>query len=329
MHLGLDRTQFRALEKVVLLYPKSHNIHDMMAGLINDYFARHLQLCAEDAKMLHQRYYKDYGLAITGLALHHKVAPLEFNKEVDDALPLDDIITPNPQLRRLLADIDRTKVKLWLFTNAYITHAQRVIRLLGIEDMFEGITYCDYGKIPITCKPYTEMYRKAEIEAGASSADDCFFVDDSYLNCYHAQERGWTTAHLVEQTESEPEVKAAQYQIKELEELRRTFPWLFKGSSTQSDVPKSVNGLGVGGANGVNGVNGVHGVNGVNGVHAIDEVDGANGEYGVKGAYGVNGEFGVDGVRVDGLDSLDGVKRWNGMNGVESSFRLQGLCGKV
>ena len=163
-------------------------------------------------------------------------------------------------------------------------------------------------------------------------------LDDSYLNCYHAQERGWTTAHLVEQTESGPEVKAAQYQIKELEELRRTFPWLFKGSSTRSDVPKSVNGLGVGVANGVNGVNVVHGaygvngacgVNGVNGVHATDEVDGANGEYGVKGAYGVNGEYEVDGVRVDGLDSLDGVKRWNGVNGVESSFRLQGLCGKV
>ena len=150
-----------------------------MAAMINDYFAKHLQLSAEDAKMLHQRYFKDYGLAITGLALHHKIAPLEFNREVDDALPLDDIIGSNPQLRRLLADIDKTKVKLWLFTNAYITHAQRVIRLLGIEDMFEGITYCDYGKIPICSKPHTEMYDKAEYEAGASSVDGCYFVGES------------------------------------------------------------------------------------------------------------------------------------------------------
>lgn len=150
-----------------------------MVGLINDYFAKHLQLSAEDAKMLHQKYYKDYGLAITGLALHHKIDPLEFNREVDDALPLDSIITRNPQLRQLLADIDRAKVKLWLFTNAYITHAQRVIRLLGIEDMFEGITYCDYDKNPIRSKPHPEMYEKAEIEAGASSLNGCFFVGKS------------------------------------------------------------------------------------------------------------------------------------------------------
>lgn len=150
-----------------------------MADLINDYIAKRLQLSVEDAKMLHQKYYKDYGLAITGLALHHKIAPLEFNREVDDALPLDNIIRPNPQLRRLLADIDRAKVKLWLFTNAYITHAQRVIRLLGVEDMFEGITYCDYGKIPIRCKPHAEMYKKAEIEAGVSSVNGCFFVGKS------------------------------------------------------------------------------------------------------------------------------------------------------
>lgn len=147
-----------------------------MVDLINDFIANHLHLSPEDAKLLHQKYNQNYGLAITGLALHNKIHPLEFNREVDDALPLDDLITPNPRLTKLLADIDRSKVKMWLFTNAYITHAQRVIRLLEIEDMFEGITYCDYSKTPIRSKPHREMFEKAEIEAGASSVDGCFFV---------------------------------------------------------------------------------------------------------------------------------------------------------
>ena len=137
---------------------------------------RHLSLTPEDANVLHQRYYKDYGLAVSGLALHHKIDPLNFNREVDDALPLDNVITPNPQLRKILEDIDKSKVKLWLFTNAYITHAQRVVRLLGVEDMFEGVTYCDYSKMPLVCKPHTEMYEKAEAEAGAPSSEECFFV---------------------------------------------------------------------------------------------------------------------------------------------------------
>jgi pyrimidine and pyridine-specific 5'-nucleotidase len=88
----------------------------------DEYFVTHLELSPAEAIELHQRYYTEYGLAISGLVLHHKVDPLEYNRKADDALPLENIITPDPKLRTLLEDIDKTKVKLWLFTNAYITH---------------------------------------------------------------------------------------------------------------------------------------------------------------------------------------------------------------
>ena len=149
-----------------------------MTFVLDEYFINHLALSPEDANQLHQRYYKDYGLAISGLVKHHKVDPLEYNQKVDDALPLDDIITPDPQLRKLLEDIDKTKVKPWLFTNAHITHGMRVVKLLGVGDMFEGITYCDYSRLPLVCKPHTEMYEKAEQEAGAPSSRECYFVGE-------------------------------------------------------------------------------------------------------------------------------------------------------
>lgn len=101
---------------------------------------------------------------------------MEFNRKVDDALPLDSIITPDPKLRAFLQEIDTTKVKMWLFTNAYITHGKRIVSLLGVEDLFEGITYCDYEKVPLVCKPHEEMFEKAEVEAGAPSMSDCYFV---------------------------------------------------------------------------------------------------------------------------------------------------------
>ena len=126
--------------------------------------------------MLHMKYYQDYGLAIEGLVRHHKVDALEYNRKVDDALPLDGLITPDPQLRKLLEDIDRSKVKLWLFTNAHVTHGERVVRLLGIDDMFEGITYCDYSQPRIICKPHAAMYDKAEAEANITSVEECYFV---------------------------------------------------------------------------------------------------------------------------------------------------------
>ena len=137
---------------------------------------RHLELSQEEATHLHQKYYKEYGLAIEGLTRHHTIDPLEFNRKVDDALPLEKLIFPNPALRKLLEDVDRTKVKLWLLTNAYINHARRVVKLLGVDDLFDGTTYCDYAQLPLVCKPSQEMYEKAERDASAPSTSDCYFV---------------------------------------------------------------------------------------------------------------------------------------------------------
>ncbi|KAK7728226.1 putative suppressor of disruption of TFIIS [Cytospora paraplurivora] len=153
-------------------------VHDMMADLIDKYFAKHLNLPEEEATRLHSEYYTTYGLAIEGLVRHHEIDPLEYNAKVDDALPLDGVIKPRPELQKLLRDIDRSKVKLWLFTNAYINHARRVIRLLDIDDQFDGVTYCDYSSVPFVCKPQKDAYIKAMKEAGVEKWEDCFFVGE-------------------------------------------------------------------------------------------------------------------------------------------------------
>ncbi|KZF23460.1 pyrimidine 5-nucleotidase [Xylona heveae TC161] len=221
------------------LYPRSKRVHECMSVLIDKYFMTHLSLSAEDATRLHNKYYREYGLAIEGLVRHHKIDPLDYNSKVDDALPLDDIITPDPQLRKLLEDIDKSKVRLWLLTNAYITHGQRVVKLLGVDDMFEGITFCDYGAERFVCKPDQRMFAKAQAEAGVSNAQECYFVDDSHLNCRHAQALGWTTAHLLDPSDPDPATRASKYQIRSLEELRTIFPQFFKSTAQVEAQPVS------------------------------------------------------------------------------------------
>ena len=147
-----------------------------MADLIDNYFSKHLELPWEEAVKLHKEYYTNYGLAIEGLVRHHQIDPLDYNAKVDDALPLEGIIKPNPELRELLEDIDKSKVTVWLFTNAYVNHGKRVVRLLGIEDIFDGLTYCNYAEQPMLCKPDPRMYEKAMREAGVERVEDCFFV---------------------------------------------------------------------------------------------------------------------------------------------------------
>ncbi|KAG8528484.1 uncharacterized protein KY384_007402 [Bacidia gigantensis] len=219
------------------LYPRSARVQEHMAATIDLYFQKHLSLSSADATLLHTKYYTDYGLAISGLVKHHKIDPMAYNREVDDTLPMDQLIKPDPGLRRLLEGLDKEKVKLWLFTNAYITHAKRVIKILGLESVFEGITYCDYAQVPLVAKPHREMFEKAEREAGVSVGDgrrgDCYFVDDSALNCRFATEWGWTVVHKMEEGDPLPKQPVAKYQVTDLEKLRECFPQFFKSSEAE------------------------------------------------------------------------------------------------
>jgi len=166
-------------ELIGVFHDKNKSISENFTDKSPDiFFVNHLSMDPDDAVMLHHKYYKEYGLAIEGLTRHHKVDPLEFNRKVDDALPLDEILKPDPKLRELLSDLDTTKFKPWLLTNAYITHARRVVKLLGVDDLFEGITFCDYAQPRLICKPNREMWEKAEREAGAKRVQDCLFVGE-------------------------------------------------------------------------------------------------------------------------------------------------------
>ncbi|KAI9829334.1 MAG: hypothetical protein M1819_006397 [Sarea resinae] len=212
------------------LYPRSYKVHELMTDLIDKYFMNHLSLSQSDAYKLHMQYYKSYGLALEGLVRHHKIDPLEYNSLVDDALPLENVIKPDAHLRTLLCDLDTSTIKPWLFTNAYVNHGRRVVKLLGVSDCFEGITFCDYDAETLICKPHDAMFEKAHREAGVEEPADCYFVDDSYINCRAAQARGWNVAHLLAPGDEVPEVPACRYQIRSLDQLREIWPKLFRST---------------------------------------------------------------------------------------------------
>ncbi|KAF5985011.1 pyrimidine 5 nucleotidase [Fusarium coicis] len=199
-----------------------------MGKNIDDYFKKHLGLSPDAAERLHKDYSQQYGQAIEGLVRHHQIDALEYNAKVDDAVPLDDLIKPNAQLRQFLEDIDTSKVRLWLLTNAYVNHGKRVVRLLGVDDLFEGLTYCDYSQVPFVCKPHKEMFMKAMREAGVSDVSRCYFIDDSHKNCVGARDAGWTAIHFVEEGLSVPDTLASQHQIRHLEEMRSLYPEFFR-----------------------------------------------------------------------------------------------------
>ena len=97
-----------------------------------------LGLSHEDGSELHHQYYTQYGLALRGLIRHYDVGntvsrlsvllhtskrltldPLDFDRQCDGSLPLEEMIKSDPKLVKLFEDIDRTKARVWALTNAY------------------------------------------------------------------------------------------------------------------------------------------------------------------------------------------------------------------
>lgn len=194
------------------LYPPSMKINDMMQVKIHDYFKQNLQLNDEEAHNLHMNYYKTYGLAIEGLVRNHQVDALDYNSKVDDALDLHAVLRYDKSLRDILITIKEShKFDLfWLITNAYKNHALRVVSFLGIGDLFDGLTFCDYSKYPIVCKPMKEYFYNCFNLTRIDYHDENvmknqYFIDDSELNVKAVHNLGM--GHVYQYVESSKDVE--------------------------------------------------------------------------------------------------------------------------
>jgi len=223
------------------LYSSSCKIAQAMGIRIHAYFVS-LGLSDEEASQLHLQYYTQYGLALRGLRRHYAVDPLDFDEKCDASLPLEEMLSPDPGVRKLLEDIDRSKCRVWALTNAYRTHAERVLRVLELQDLIEGVVFCDYkeGDDDFICKPEPAFYHRAMRQAGVQDPQRCLFVDDSISNVEGAKRVGWI--HSVHFREHGPEgVEALSINsmakelitkdgipiINDLQQLREVWPDIF------------------------------------------------------------------------------------------------------
>ncbi|KAG0219343.1 hypothetical protein BGX31_011343 [Mortierella sp. GBA43] len=196
------------------LYSKSTGILDLMRVKIEEYFEK---AGFQDYATLSYRYYIDYGLAIRGLVKHHP------DEKVDGAVPLEQMLEVNVPLRDMIKSMEVEKK--WLFTNAGKTHALRVIKCLGLEGCFDGLTYCDYLEPDFNCKPEAKAFRRAMRDAGVVHDSNCFLVDDSAANIDTAMDLGWTAVHVADN----PQVSNfGHFQIKNILELPQVLPHLWK-----------------------------------------------------------------------------------------------------
>jgi putative hydrolase of the HAD superfamily len=167
------------------LYPHDAEFMSLIEGRMTAFVARETGLPRHEAYALQKSYLNNHGTTLAGLIANHGVDPQTFLDEVHD-VSMDSLI-PDPDLRDALIALPGRNL---VFTNGDKNHAERVLKKLQIDDLFEGtfhIGLADY--IP---KPNLEPFTRMMAAHGVEPATTAFF-EDSARNLKPAYELGMTT----------------------------------------------------------------------------------------------------------------------------------------
>lgn len=200
------------------LYPNSSGLWQAIGQRMNQFLLDQLKFPEEEVGEIRRTYFETYGTTLRGLQINHSIDADQYLAYVHD-LPLEDYISPDPDLHQLLTSLPQEK---WIFTNADANHARRVLSIRGIEDCFSGIV--DVNALGFLCKPEKQAYLLAMSLANQPDPERCVLADDSIRNLEPAHEIGFKTV-LVGSGESH---QAADITVDHLLELPQAFPQLWE-----------------------------------------------------------------------------------------------------
>jgi putative hydrolase of the HAD superfamily len=193
------------------LYPPSSGLWDAIRERMNTYMHKLIDLPLSEIVKIRQSYLEKYGTTLRGLQANYEVDADEYLAFVHD-LPLNKYIRPDPALRELLLGLPQRR---WIFTNSDANHANRVLKILGITDCFEGII--DIRAIDFACKPEKIAYQRALLVASNDDPTHCVIFDDSLRNLAPAHDMGFYTV-LVGKDGTEPSVDQAMTSLHKLKD---------------------------------------------------------------------------------------------------------------
>lgn len=209
------------------LYSKSTGVSRWVGDRIRAFLTDIIKLPPEESLSLAAKFRTEYGLAIKGCLQHFDIDPAEYDAFVDGGVPLEDILKAFDLKERKA--IEGADARRWIFTNAGILHTERVLRILGIRDLFEGIVHCVYTEPQFPAKPGRSAYARA-VEYATKSfepVDEIYFVDDAEKNIQTALELGWKAVLVDEDNDIELPREGNLTRIQSLRELSTVFPMLY------------------------------------------------------------------------------------------------------
>jgi putative hydrolase of the HAD superfamily len=166
------------------LYPAASGLWQHIRQRISIYMHERLNIPAGQVEEMRQQLFEEFGTTLRGLQSRYSVDRSEFLAYVHD-VPLTDYIAPSPHLRKVIQSLPQRK---FIFTNADRPHAERVLRVLELQNCFEGII--DVVAMEPYCKPMPQSFEIALKTAGEPDPQRCALIDDIHRTTRAARQYG-------------------------------------------------------------------------------------------------------------------------------------------
>ena len=180
------------------IFDLDNTIYDINLGLfrkisnrITDFIMSKYSLDIDQAKKIQKEYYLKYGLTLRGLIVEKNLEPEEFLDYVHDV--------EHPELKKndqLISKIRILEGKKIIFTNATSKHAEKILKILELEDDFDQII--DIKDLEYIPKPDKRSYKKLLecLNVNKENLNKTIFFEDTIKNLIPAKELGITTVWM-------------------------------------------------------------------------------------------------------------------------------------
>lgn len=169
------------------VYPPNNGIWELLGERIVVYMRDVVGIPPADIITIREHFLEKYGSTVIGLREEYHADLHDYLAYVHDE-DLSPYLQPDPALRRALLALPQEK---WIFTNASKGHAEQVLGLLGIRDLFLGII--DLADTDPYCKPHRRAFEIALEKANHADPRACLFIDDRQSNLDNARALGLHT----------------------------------------------------------------------------------------------------------------------------------------
>jgi len=158
------------------LYDVRCGVEEEMGRRINKIVARKLGISIEEALAKRDEFLPLYGTTLRWLQVCHGLDDLDSYMNTVHPENMSDFVPENPGLRTLLKSIS---CRLEILTNGPEVHARRVLKALGINDLFPHMYALEW--LGFKGKPYVSAYEKVLNHMGVP-AESVLFLDDKEIN---------------------------------------------------------------------------------------------------------------------------------------------------